>query len=58
MNKLPIPASLWARIVEFLEAGRYGRIQLNVQRGKVVSVEFLETVKPNESDDTLGDVAA
>ena len=57
MKELPIPPSLWVRIVEFLEAGRYGRIQLNVQRGRVVSVEFLETVKPSE-DDACGSVAA
>lgn len=45
MTGLPIPPSLWDRILAFLVPGRYGRIELDVVNGKVVSWRFVESGK-------------
>lgn len=45
VNAVPIPASLWQRIVAFLVPGRYGRIELDVVDGRVVGYRFMESGK-------------
>ena len=58
MNKLPIPASLWARLAEFIVPGRFGRIEIDVIDGKVVAMRLVESVKPTQEDERIGGMAA
>jgi len=41
----PIPAQLWAAIKTFLADERTGTISLNVNRGRVESIDLRERVK-------------
>ena len=43
---LPIPANIATRILLFLVPDKYGRIELDVQAGRIVQCRVIEVVKP------------
>jgi hypothetical protein len=43
---LPIPANILTRLLLFLTPGAFGRIELDVQNGRVVQCRVIEVVKP------------
>lgn len=45
MKSLPLPPSLWERLIAFLVKGRHGRVELDVADGNIVNVRFIETVR-------------
>lgn len=47
-STVPLPVKCWARLREFLEAGRTGKIVLNVKDGKVLSWEVREHERDSE----------
>lgn len=49
-NTPPFPQSLWLRLVAFLVPGNYGKIEMDVQNGRIVSCRILETIKVREDE--------
>lgn len=49
MNCLPIPVSLMQRMIAFLVPGRFGRIELDVQDGRIVGYRFVEAGKVDQA---------
>lgn len=49
MTKLPIPPSLWQRILDFMLAGRTGRIEIDVKEGRVQRVTIAESWRAGAS---------
>lgn len=49
-QRVPLPQSLWLRIVAFLVPGNYGRVELDVSNGRVVSCRIIETIKVRDDD--------
>lgn len=47
---MPIPPQVWERIRQFISAGRYGRVELDIIDGRVVNVRFVETIKVRDSE--------
>jgi hypothetical protein len=45
ISRLPVPQSVWLRIVAFLVPGRYGRIELDVSDGRVIACRFVESFR-------------
>lgn len=43
MSRLPIPQSIWQRILDFLLAGKSGRIELDVKDGHVQRITIAES---------------
>lgn len=52
-HRLPLPQSLWLRIVAFLVPGNFGRVELDVANGKIVSCRIIETIKVVGDDDIV-----
>lgn len=51
--RVPVPQSLWLRIVAFLVPGNYGRVELDVKNGRVVACRIVETIKVVGDEDDL-----
>lgn len=49
-STVPIPETAWARLREFLESGRTGKIVLNVKDGRVLSWEVREHGRVSSDD--------
>lgn len=49
-QRVPLPQSLWLRIVAFLIPGNDGRIEFDVSNGRVVSCRIVETNKVREDE--------
>lgn len=49
-GRVPVPQSLWLRIVAFLVPGNYGRVELDVKDGRIVSCRIIETIKVSGDD--------
>lgn len=47
---MPVPPSLWQRIVAFTLSGAHGKIELDVRAGQIVGMRLIESVKPDEDD--------
>ncbi len=47
---LPIPRSIYLRIVAFLVRGRFGRIELDVVDGRIVQMRVVEMFRPTDQD--------
>lgn len=50
MPKRQLPQSVEKRIAEFLEQGRYGRIEIDVADGNVVVMRIVESFKPDKDE--------
>lgn len=48
MRRLPIPESFWQQILDFLLAGKSGRIELDVKDGKVQRLTIAESWRHKE----------
>lgn len=48
LQRLPVPQKLWLRLVGFLVAGRFGRIELDIVDGRIVSGRIIESIKVRE----------
>lgn len=48
-----LPLTVTGRIVDFLEPGRYGRIELDVVDGRVVALRVHETFKIRDDDELV-----
>ena len=48
----PIPAEVWERIVEFLDAGKTGSVTLDVKDGRVLAWKVTEAGRVHEPLDT------
>lgn len=59
VSRLPVPQSLWVRLVGFLVAGNYGRIEMDVIDGRVVACRITQTIRVHEDgeSDLLKDIA-
>lgn len=47
---MPIPPHVWERIRQFISAGRYGRVELDITDGRVTNVRFVETIRVRDTD--------
>jgi hypothetical protein len=56
VKQLPIPETYWRRILEFLQSGQSGRIELDVKDGKVLSVTIAQ--KWRDKGDEASEIAA
>lgn len=50
-DPLPIPTSIWTRLLAFLRGGHTGRVVLHVHRGTVRAASLEEQIREDEEPD-------